>query len=170
MTTLCAWCNKTIVDQDDEDDKVAPISHGICKKCAKIMFSEVAESLDTFLERFNVPILVIDAAENVLAANKRALARASLKAADLPGMRCGDVLQCINATDAAGCGRTVHCHSCVIRNSVLHTQATGLPVVQVPSFPDLQQFTDKGISCLLISTEKIGEIVLLKIEESAAKE
>ena len=42
MTTLkvvCAWCGVTM----QEGDVDAPVSHGICKECAKALYKEIAE-------------------------------------------------------------------------------------------------------------------------------
>jgi PAS domain-containing protein len=165
MTSNCAWCKKALEIDTDADVLVHPVSHGICRDCARKMFAEFTEPMQVFLNRFEIPILVIDAAENVITANSRAKKRAGLEDSDLKGMRCGDVLHCIHAIEPGGCGRTIHCQSCVIRNSVLHTFKTGEPLLQVPAYPDLQQFDDNHEKMFLISTEKIGETVFLKIEE-----
>lgn len=169
MNTFCAWCKKSINTDDFASNDLNPVSHGICKECARKMFEELTEPIEEYLDRFDLPILVIDAEEGVVTANQKALNKIGLKKEDLKGMRCGDVLQCVHATEGQGCGRTVHCQSCVIRNSVLYTHKTGLPRIRVPSFPDLQQYDDNVSAALLISTEKVGDVVLLKIEQDENK-
>lgn len=167
MKTLCAWCKKPVNYENDEvPSQENPVSHGICKDCAQMMFKELTEPIETFLDRFDIPILVIDANEGVMAANQKAIKRAGLDKKELKGLRCGDVLQCAHAGEAGGCGRTIHCQSCVIRNTVLYTNKTGLPRIRIPSFPDIQQYDNIAKPMLLISTEKVGELVLLKIEET----
>lgn len=167
MKTFCAWCKKPInFENNDVPSQINPVSHGICKDCAQLMFKELTEPIETFLDRFDMPILVIDSNEGVVTANKKAMKKAGLDKNELKGLRCGDVLQCVHAGESGGCGRTVHCQSCVIRNTVLYTHKTGLPRIRIPSFPDVQQYDNNLKPMLLISTEKVGELVLLKIEES----
>lgn len=166
MKNLCAWCNQNIFkDADENSESVRPVSHGICIACAKKMFSELSEDMNAYLNRFDIPILIVDKDENVISANEKALKKAGLKPEELKGMRCGDVIECVNATEIGRCGKTIHCQSCVIRNSVLFTHNTGKPQIRIPAFPDTQQFESVKPSCVLISTEKVGEMVFIKIEE-----
>jgi len=166
MKTLCAWCNKGILhDETDENEASRPVSHGICISCAKKMFSELSESMHEYLNRFDVPILIIDSEENVVSANDKALKKAGLRRDELKGMRCGDVIECVHATETGRCGKTIHCQSCVIRNSVLFTHETGKPCFRVPALPDSQQYKTCKPLRVLISTEKVGEMVFIKIEE-----
>jgi hypothetical protein len=64
-----------------------------------------------------------------------------------------------------GYGNTVHCKSSTIRIIVLETFATGKSFVRVPAYPDIQ--TVSGIKTMryLITTERVGVFVLLRIEE-----
>ncbi len=164
MDTICAWCNEKIVDNGVSEVSNRPVSHGICLSCAKKMFSELSENMNEYLNRFDIPILIIDKDENVVSANDKALKRAGLKPEELKGMRCGDVIECVHATELGRCGRTVHCQSCVIRNSVLFTHNTGKSRFRVPAFPDIQQYDPEKKTQLFISTEKVGEMVFIKIE------
>ncbi len=167
MDKHCAWCGK-IISQDNlgQHIPIQLISHGICKECAKDLFEDLSESLSEFLERFDLPILVVNPCEEIIAANKKAIRNGNISPEKLKGMKCGDVLECVHAEEAGGCGKTVHCHSCVIRNTVLHTYKTGKPFYNVPAVPDLRQYDDSPQRQLLISTEKIGETVVLRIEET----
>lgn len=61
-----------------------------------------------------------------------------------------------------GCGQTIHCKSCTIRNSVMDTLNTGISHTNVPAY------LDKSLSKktkYLITTEKAGDAVLLRIDE-----
>lgn len=165
MDTVCAWCNKQIINEGSEITvSQRPVSHGICLECAKRMFAELSESMNEYLNRFDIPILIIDKNENLVSANDKALKRAGIKPEELKGMRCGDVIECSHATELGRCGKTVHCQSCVIRNSVLYTHSTGKSRVRVPAFPDIQQYDPEQKAQILISTEKVGEMVFIKIE------
>ena len=75
------------------------------------------------------------------------------------------MLECVHSTAPPGCGRQACCASCTIRQSVLHTHATGVPIVGRPAFPDVQQGQQTVTIAMRISTEKVGDCVLLRIDE-----
>lgn len=164
MQTRCAWCGGIIADFNQENPD-RPISHGICLECVRRMFIAMVEPIENFLNRFKVPVMVINNEERVVALNLKGLDMAGHIKSDAR-LRCGDAIECINASKPEGCGRTVHCRACTIRNSVLHTYSTGQPLKNIPAYPDLQSFDTFKQNNFLISTEKVGELVILKIEEN----
>jgi len=42
MKTICAWCNKVLVEGPEADDQA---SHGICPKCQKIELAKIEKYL-----------------------------------------------------------------------------------------------------------------------------
>jgi hypothetical protein len=75
------------------------------------------------------------------------------------------VLECAYARLPGGCGNTEHCKACTIRRTITTTHATGDGKVNVPAYQDI--VTPGGIREVrfLISTEKVGNFVLLRIDE-----
>jgi hypothetical protein len=75
----------------------------------------------------------------------------------------GDVFECEYARHPDGCGRTIHCSGCAIRRSVTTTFQTGQALHHVPA--QLKQYPQENRQVeMLISTEKVGDTVWLRIE------
>jgi PAS domain S-box-containing protein len=75
----------------------------------------------------NAPITMIlfDEDRRVLKANQIALEFTDRQYDEIEGLRCGEALRCIHATDPASCGFGVNCEECVVRNTVLDSLRTG---------------------------------------------
>ena len=101
-------------------------------------------------------------------ANSSALSMLSQEPAEIQGKQGGDVFECLYAELPEGCGKTVHCSGCTIRNTVMDTWETGDLHLRVPAY--LQQSAGGVTTRLkfLISTEKKGGMVFLRIEEIGA--
>ncbi len=143
------------------------VSHGICPACQEYFFGEPdGRSLDQFLDRLDVPVLVVDGEVRVRSANRKAL---EVLGTDLPQVRSrlgGEVLECARARLPGGCGRTEHCPACVIRGSVESTYRTGEEHQDVIA----QQVVQRGSGTpdqirLRIHTKKSGDAVLLQVDE-----
>lgn len=74
-------------------------------------------------------LLLIDKDRRVRKANRVALTSMNLDMGEVSGMRCGEVLHCINAvTDPRGCEFSPVCATCLIRQLVVDTLASGQEV------------------------------------------
>jgi hypothetical protein len=145
------------------------ITHGICEACAARLLADPGEALLDFLDRLEVPILVILPDPKIFTANKPARELLGKELPLIQGYRGGEVIECIHAHTGAGCGYEVHCQSCTIRNTVLETFATGQSAVNVPAYPDIQVGQEVKTMSLRISTEKFGDFVLLRIDDLREK-
>jgi hypothetical protein len=67
-----------------------------------------------------------------------------------------------------GCGLTVHCSGCAIRNTVMDTVQTGKVHRFVPAYLNPNSDIESHRFELLISTERKGGVVFLKVEEMNA--
>jgi hypothetical protein len=76
----------------------------------------------------------------------------------------GDVFECAYARLPGGCGRTAHCSGCTIRQTVMDTVRTGQGHLRAPAY--LNRATPDGVQRipLTISTERVGDFVLLRID------
>jgi PAS domain-containing protein len=165
MRRECAWCRQSLNDVEQADESNRPVTHGICTRCAQLLLARYPESLGSFLDRLPVPILVIDDAPRVFTANEAARL---LLGKDLPaieGRRGGDVIECVHAGAPGGCGEQVHCKSCTIRNTVLETFQTGDGFRRVKAYPDIQVGQSVKTFTVEITTEKVGDFVLLQVDE-----
>ena len=157
----CAWCKRLLSDDID-----APVSHGICEQCS-IEAEFHREHLDDLLNGLRGPVLAVDSEGTVLAINDMAAALLGSDAASMEGRLPGDVISCVYSELPGGCGRTTHCTGCAIRQAFEHTATTGEPVHEQTAFSYTRTPQRLVWKCFLISTERIGKLVLVRIEGGA---
>ncbi len=167
MKRVCAWCRKDIGAksvQSAEDD--TPITtHGICADCTKKVLLSRAKTLRSYLDRFSGPVFLVDSDGRIVTANKEGFSVLGKRPEEVEGQLGGDAFECRYAGLPGGCGKTIHCKTCTIRRTVTDTQQSGRSHIKVIAYPDLHHITgDKRIR-FLISTEKIGNAVFLRIDE-----
>lgn len=161
MKSICAWCKKSL-SPDSPGMPDGPISHGLCPDCAHSLFAEAGLPLRQFLDQWACPILVLDAAGVVQTGNAEARRLRRFLPQEDATLLPGDVLECAYAKMPERCGHTVHCAGCAIRYALNHTQQTGEPVSRTPAH---LRVSLKGTpATLLVSTEKAGEHILLRLE------
>jgi hypothetical protein len=83
---------------------------------------------------------------------------------EIEGHKGGDVFECAYARLPEGCGNTIHCSGCTIRRTVMETHKTGKSSLRVPATLNRNDPEDPDKITLLISTEKIADVVLLRID------
>lgn len=145
------------------------MTHGMCRTCSEAFFARPSESLVEFLDRLGAPVLVIDPDGRVTTANQLACKTLGKAAKDVRGCLGGEAIECCHARKPGGCGGTVHCKTCTIRNTVMKTFDTGKPCVGVKAYPDVEIDSLTKTLCLAISTEKVGDVVLLRIDDLREK-
>lgn len=166
MKKICSWCKRDIGSpgsRNDSDDAV--ITHGICPDCVRQICTHKKEDLRRHLDHFDFPVFLVDADVVVVTANQKGFSTLRKKPEDIEGRRGGEAFDCRYAALPGGCGKTVHCKSCTIRLTVTDTFQTGESHIKVPAYPDLNDITGEKQIQFLISTEKQGDAVLLRIDE-----
>jgi hypothetical protein len=96
------------------------------------------------------------------------IAAQSLVGVNRPEIACstvGEVIECVNVDLPGGCGKAECCRACTIRNTVVNTLATDCNFKHVPAYQDVRGADGVQRTRFLISTEKVGDAVLLKIDE-----
>lgn len=166
MIRMCGWCKKKLEEKDEEDGHDHEITHGICESCrVKLLSSQTPHSIHESLSYFSVPVMMIDGQGRVLSANDSAL---ELTGKSLDSMLCtlgGEVMSCQYAYEEGSCGENVHCLSCTVRVSVIKTHQTGHPFHNVPATLTVNKDDQEMTLDFLISTEKVQDVVLLRIDE-----
>jgi PAS domain-containing protein len=111
------------------------------------------------------PVFVVDSNGIIKTANDSGRKVLGKSYDEIENVLGGDAFECIYAGLDGGCGRTEHCKTCAIRNTLKDTLNTGREYKNVPAFQNIK--TDSGPEVLkfLISTEKVEEQVLLRIDE-----
>ena len=166
MKRVCAWCQKDLDSYHigKISETCAPITHGICGDCIRANLSFKAKPLYSFLEQFPKPVFLITEEVRIVAGNSAGLELLGKTHAEVKGILGGDAFDCKYAGQPGGCGNTLHCKSCTIRNAVTETMQSGKNYVSIPAYPDLHHMTGEKRLCFLITTEKINESVLLRID------
>ena len=162
MRRICAWCQAALDAGDGPGDRV--ISHGICPACADDLVADDG-SLRSLLDRLGVPVLVLDADGTLVTANHQACRVLGRDESTMVGMTGGDAMRCKNAKLPGGCGHTVHCHSCTIRQTVLATRRTGRGLERVRAVQDQELPEGPRRVEYHITTEQLGPLVLLRIDD-----
>ena len=164
MKSVCAWC-KAELGEIKEEHETFGITHGICEKCVKVLLSENSKSLHEFLDTLHVPVIMIESGGKVRMGNKYAMNQLGKELSEIDDHRPGDIIECVYSHTPGGCGSTVHCKSCVIQNTILKTFASGKSFTDVPAYPDIEVLSKVKSMCFRISTEKVGDFVLLRIDD-----
>jgi len=141
------------------------VSHGICESCRDNIFFQGGARMQEYIDSLKLPVAVINEqgfVQTINTAARRFLQKETVPVEGLPG---GVVFECEYARHPEGCGNTLHCSACAIRRCVIYTFDTGEPQHQVPA--TLRYCGKPGVPeeiIMYISTEKVGEVVLLRID------
>jgi hypothetical protein len=165
MRVICAWCKKDLGPSATSTNDAAPVSHGICPDCVKRVMAPLGKPLESFLDTLAGSVLAVDVDGRVFAANTAGYSLLKKNPSDVNGQLGGDVFECKWAKTPGGCGKTIHCKSCTIRMTVTDTITTGKSHIRQEAYPDLFYLTKDMRVRFLISTEKAGEAVLLRIDD-----
>jgi hypothetical protein len=157
----CAMCHG-----DLPPETIAPraITGSICDRCLDRFAAQAGVPLLDLLDRLDVPILVADGDGVAQLANKPLLTLLGKNLSQVTGRRGGDVFECAYARLPGGCGKTVHCSGCAIRLAVTETFTTGQSLRNVPAYLNRDMVTQFLQLGLVISTEKVWGMVLLRID------
>lgn len=128
MEVICSYCGCHLGSKAPREDH--RISHGMCKECRDHFERQIEGlSLDCYLEGFDAPVMIVDGEGRMVACNGMAAAMCGKSQKDLMGLLGGEAMECAYARRPGGCGKTVHCETCTIRNAVTDTmeRCQGLP-------------------------------------------
>ena len=164
MKRICAWC-KIEMESTHFEGHSGDITHGICAKCKEKILGLQKIELMTFLDSLNVPIVVVNAMANAETANKAARKILRKELPEIEGFAGGAVFECAYSMLPEGCGKTIHCSGCAIRNTVMDTFQSGNSHLEIQALLT-QGTSDKNQEVnFLISTEKVSDVVLLRIDK-----
>ncbi|NQU45346.1 PAS domain-containing protein [bacterium] len=166
MIRICMSCQSDLGKVESQIHSPETITHGLCERCSeKMLYESLGQPLEEFLDSLGVPVLVVDSARRMQTANQAACDLLGKKREDISDRTGGDVIECTHAHRPGGCGVQVHCKTCTIRLAVTRAFETGEPQLGIPAFPDIQFGSEIKNFCLSISTSRVGEFVLLIVED-----
>ena len=170
MKRVCAWCDQTLGYVDSQPRSEDIITHGLCESCAFHLFAQIGMPLQQYLDGLGAPIVVVDPSGTVKLANKQARALLQKDLSVIEGQKTGDVFECAYARLPQGCGHTVHCSGCTIRRAVMETFDTKQSRLKVPAILNRENAGLPERLEFLISTESVGDLVLLRIDAIGEQE
>jgi len=108
-------------------------------------------------------VLVINEHDDVQAVSRKAGELLRIDPRSFTTQKPGLVFECPHARKPAGCRHTIHCSGCTIRMAIRETASTGESVGRRPA-----TVKEAGAPAeLLITTEKVGRMILLRIDDLA---
>ncbi|MBI9104744.1 MAG: hypothetical protein JEY99_20175 [Spirochaetales bacterium] len=166
MRRICSKCGKKLdpISLDLLNDDI--VSYGLCLTCARIYSFEKQPD---FLDTLNIPAMTISKELIIHSLNKKASLLFTKPASQIRGIKHGKISSCPNEKKQKDCGNYSKCMDCVIRNAVLKTFNTGKGVskLPVPDYLANDSTNRKKDHSFEITTGKVGNLVLLCIEENA---
>ena len=164
IEVVCCECGAHLGLKTGGTSKHGYVSHGLCKSCLHHFLAQLGMPLPQYLEGIPVPVVAVSSKGTITAANQKAFDLLEKTPDQVQGYNGGDVFDCEYARLPEGCGQTIHCSGCTIRNTVMETMKTGQPLQRVPAYLE-QRLNSKSREIeLLISTEKKSGLVFLRIE------
>jgi hypothetical protein len=163
MVKVCRQC-KTELQNYQKSEYI--VTNGICSHCVESIFNKQDNSLTAFLNSIDAPILLMQPdPRQVRTANKKACELFEKDLSQIEGHRGGQVFDCIHAFTEAGCGKDENCEDCKIKNSVVETFISRKSFDGVSAVLDIKKNNSLKPYNLEISTEKVGDLVLIRIDK-----
>ncbi len=167
MSKTCIYCSAAMKDQERENNF---ITSGICSECIENIFNQHDDSLISFLDNVEAPILLMQTdPRRVRTANKRACDLFEKELSQIEGRRGGRVFDCIHAFTEAGCGKDGNCEDCKIKNSIVETFINEKSFDGVSTVLDVKKNNLIKSYDLQVSTEKVGDLALIRIDKYEEK-
>ncbi len=167
MNKVCRQCNTGLESNPKSDYNV---TNGICSQCVENLFDEQKNSLKAFLNSIDAPILLMQPdPRQVRTANKKASELFKKDLSQIEGHRGGQVFDCTHAFTEAGCGKDENCEDCKIKNSVVETFTREKSFNGISTVLDIKKNNSIIPYALQVSTEKIGDLALIRIDKYEKK-
>jgi hypothetical protein len=164
MQITCAWCNCSLGEDSIVPSGPLDISHGICPACSIRLCMNEPVVMKEFLNKLDAPVFAINSDGLIISGNDLALQSVNKPLDDVAFELGGNVMGCVFAELPGGCGNTIHCAGCSIRNLVLSTHKTGVGFTKAPAYLYVQLKKDVQKIDFQVSTERVNSIVLFRID------
>lgn len=160
----CRSCGKPHPIKEGQPELI--ITKGLCASCrSRIADAGPARNEKKAIDSIDAPVLLMQPnPRQVYVANNKA---EIIFGKDLPGMeghRGGEVFDCIHSFTEAGCGKDVNCADCKIKNAVVETFTGARNLSGVSTTLEVKKRGEIISYVLEVSTEKVGELALLRID------
>jgi transcriptional regulator of aromatic amino acid metabolism len=125
----------------------------------------VADDRRALLEAIDAPVLLMQGnPRQVVTANRKALALFGKVLSEVEGHRGGEVFDCVHSFTEAGCGKDANCENCKIKDAIIDTFVTAASHRDVSTELSIRKPAGRKTCVLQVSTEKLGELALVRVE------
>ncbi len=160
MRVICSYCRKDLGRKPPLSD--GGVTHAMCPECDAYFARQWGGmSYDQYVDRFQYPVVLVEPEGRVVAMNQAAAGFLGCQPREVVGLLGGEAMECAYARLPEGCGKTVHCSACAIRNTVTATHRTGKAHRRVPA---TLRRRNGDVHALLVSTALEGQVVRATIE------
>ena len=171
MQNKCNWCDQPLAPFQLRQVAKQYVTHSLCADCTEMIFQPDSTTMQKFLDSLDAPILLMQAEpRKVVGANRQACELFAKELSQIEGRRSGEVFDCVHAASEAGCGKDAHCEKCGIKKAVDETFASGNSFDKVATFLKIRKNHDINLYNLQVSTEKAGDLTLLRIDQFLKKD
>ncbi|MEQ8175256.1 MAG: hypothetical protein ABRQ26_09330 [Syntrophomonadaceae bacterium] len=163
---FCRWCQVEFTVPYEQSANFI-VTGGSCTSCSnQFSMSNSTTTIRALVEAIDAPILVLQSdPRQVYTANQRACELFDKDISQIEGFRGGQVFNCIHSFTELGCGKDVNCEDCKIKGAIVDTFNTGNSFTNVKRTLDVKKAEKTAPYLLEISTEKIGNLALVRINK-----
>jgi len=136
----------------------------MCRECSSAFLQQRDIGLNELLDRFHFPVLAVDGDAVVLGANHEATVTLGKPVEALVQQRGGVAIECKNAATLKGCGRSLQCTGCLLRNTITATFMDGQPRYSVFSDHSVGSAATAHDVRIRFSTIKLESMVVVTVE------
>ncbi|MCK4812837.1 MAG: PAS domain-containing protein [Candidatus Marinimicrobia bacterium] len=165
MNRVCSWCHKSLGSIDSDVHSEGVVTHGICQDCLDDIFSKSSLDFTLFLNSISAPVAIVDKNGVFQSANDLAQSLLNKDRSEIIHKMSGEAFSCKNASLPGGCGKTIHCAECELRNTIIETYEHNKDQVDIPVTLIQEKESQREMFHFLVSTQKINDLVLMKIDE-----
>ncbi len=170
MRKICIKCNSVITPDRGTGAPQYRIAKDICGSCIQGIADKGHDAQRELLESFHAPILLMQPEpRRVRTANEEARFLFGKDLSQIEGFKGGEVFNCEHAFTEAGCGVDEHCQDCIIRTTIIETFNTGKSFNSVAARLDIRNGDKVKPYSMTISTEKLGELALVRVDQFEEK-
>ena len=117
MIVVCSYCRKQIEEKEPYEDKRQ--SHSICPVCYDYHVPQLlGKNLSQHLDKQDSPAIIMDEDGRVVGVNQAMLSFLGKRKEEVLGLLGGEMMGCRYSRLNESCGKTLHCATCSIRNTM----------------------------------------------------
>lgn len=164
MKANCRICGAALAPADTAAS--GKVTAGICGGCLALA---TADDRRAVLEAIDAPVLLMQGdPRQVVTANRKALALFGKAPSEVESHRGGEVFDCVHSFTAAGCGKDANCENCRIKDAIVDTFVTAASHRHVSTELSVKKPDGTGRYLVQVSTEKLGDLALVRVERYGA--